>query len=91
MSEDNNHVIPVQDRKAEASISLNTLLTGLILAVTTGVGAWVGVNIEQIKKDVNAFSISIAVMQTDYKNLDREYREHARDPFAHHKPQRSAP
>ena len=73
----------VRDPIIERGISINTLLTGLILFVTTGVGGWVGYNIEQIKKDVNTFAVTLAVTQRNYDVLDKQLNEHTHDPFAH--------
>jgi len=72
-------VIPVQDKKLEIGININTVLTGLLLAGVVGV--WT--TLEEIKRSLNELNATMAVVRTEYTSLRRDFDEHRHDPNAH--------
>lgn len=79
MKNSNENAIPVKDRIAESGITLNTIISFLILCVIS----WVGINIESIKTTQGALSTKIEVNTTNIGHLNIDSIEHNRN---HHKP-----
>jgi hypothetical protein len=67
-----NETAPVQDKPAETGIKINNIISFLILSVM----AWVGYNIEDIKKNVAQTTTVTAVNKSDIKHLQDSLREH---------------
>lgn len=72
-------VIPVQDKKLEVGVNINTVLTGLLLAGIVGI--WT--TLADIKTALNELNASMAVVRTEYAGLRRDFDEHRHDPSAH--------
>jgi len=66
---------PVQDRPAENGIKINNIISFLILSVM----AWVGYNIEDIKKNVATTITITAINKADIKHLQDDFAEHKRN------------
>jgi len=66
---------PVQDRPTETGIKINNIISFLILSVM----AWVGYNIEDIKKNVSTTITITAINKTDIKHLQEDLAEHKRN------------
>lgn len=69
------NVQTVQDRPAETGIKINNIISFLILSVM----AWVGYNIEDIKKNVAQTTTITAVNKADIQHLQKELTEHKRN------------
>lgn len=78
MKNTNENAIPVSDKPAESGITLNNIISFLILCVIS----WVGINIESIKTTQGALSTKIEVNTTNIEHLATDTIEHKRN---HHK------
>ncbi len=72
-------MIPVQDKKLEIGVNINTVLTGLLLAGI--VGMWT--TLAKIESSLNELNATMAVVRTEYTSLRRDFDEHRHDPNAH--------
>ena len=72
-------VIPVQDKKLEVGVNINTVLTGLLLAGI--VGMWS--TLSKIENSLNELNATMAVVRTEYTSLRRDFDEHRHDTGAH--------
>jgi hypothetical protein len=72
-------VIPVQDKKLEVGVNINTVLTGLLLAGIVGIWTTLG----DIKTSLSELNATMAVVRTEYTGLRRDFDEHRHDPMAH--------
>jgi len=78
--------LPVRDKAAELGINLNTIATGLTLAVLVGI--WGDIN--DIKKDVQESKTKNALQTEKYETMSREFlmlrermNRHENDPYPH--------
>jgi len=72
-------VIPVQDKKLEVGVNINTVLTGLLLAGIVGI--WT--TLSDIKNSLSELNATMAVVRTEYTSLRRDFDEHRHDPTVH--------
>lgn len=73
--------LPVRSRGVEVGVNLNNILTALILAGLL----WAGNTLNELKKSMELFGVSMAIVQTENNGLRREFEEHKRDQNAHEK------
>jgi len=73
--EERRSASPVSDKPAETGIKINNIISFLILSVM----AWVGYNIEDIKKNVAETVTVAAVNKAEIRNLQERDAERQKD------------
>lgn len=64
--------LPVSDRPAEVGVTINNILTALVLMVMS----WVGVNINTMKADIAGMNAYIQTHESRISRNERDIREH---------------